>query len=140
MTSSPSSPFQRRRPFAAAAVSLVTALTTSAAAAASLALLLAFSVRARSLPRAPAALRKTAKIKWSVRPFVRFPGGKAAVYFRPPSVCYVTPSLKSRSRKESVDRILALRVSLISSQPTTTPGMHAAATTAAAVAEIRRPS
>ena len=69
-TSYIAAPFQR--PLTAAAVSSVTASTT--------ALLLAFSTRL--LARSP-ALRKTAKIKWSVR----FSRGKAAVHF-PPSITH----------------------------------------------------
>ena len=53
---------------AAVVARLATALTTEASA--SLALLLALSMRAHTLARA-SALRKTAKIKWSVRSFAR---------------------------------------------------------------------
>ena len=64
---------------------LATALTTEASA--SLALLLAFSMRAHTLARAP-ALRKTAKIKWSVRSLALPAERWRAVRFHPPCAYY----------------------------------------------------
>ena len=66
---------------------LATASTTEASA--SLALLLAFSMRAHTLLARAPALRKTAKIKWSVRSLARSPAERwRAVRFHPPCAYY----------------------------------------------------